>query len=190
VKRRLIPALGAEGAAALHKRMTAAAIETALTAGIGPVQIWCTPSPEHAYFRFLRQKYGVTLCCQTGSDLGARMHHAFSSVLREHGCAILTGSDCPFLMAEDLAAAAQWLRAGSDAVIAPAADGGYVLIALTRPEPYLFLDVPWGTDSVLNITRQRLRRLGWHWSELPVYSDVDRPVDLALLAEEWLQALR
>lgn len=88
VKRRLIPALGAKGAAALHERMTTAAIETAVAAGIGPVQLWCTPSPEHAYFKRVRQKYGVALHCQRGVDLGARMHHAFDISLREHRGAI------------------------------------------------------------------------------------------------------
>lgn len=85
---------------------------------------------------------------------------------------------------------ARWLSEGSDVVLGPAADGGYVLIGLTRLAPELFSDMIWGEDSVLAVTRERLRRRRWHWSELPVRADVDRPADLVLLADEWLRDLR
>lgn len=185
VKRRLIPALGAQGAAELHERMTEVALETAVSAGVAPVQLWCAPSAEHACFQRLRERYAVTLHCQVGADLGARMHHAFTTVLREHAYAILMGSDCPFLTAEDISTAAEWLMTGWDAVIGPALDGGYVLIGLARPAPDLFADMAWGTDAVLAVTRQRLRSMGWRWSELAARPDVDRPADLDRLPRHW-----
>ena len=66
-----------------------------------------------------------------------------------------------------------------DAVLGPAADGGYVLIGLRRPAPELFAGIPWGTDAVLAGTRAALDRLGWTWAELPTLHDLDRPEDLA-----------
>ena len=67
-----------------------------------------------------------------------------------------------------------------DAVLGPAADGGYVLIGLKRAEASLFTDVPWGTADVLEATRERLRRLQWRWQELDIKQDVDEPRDLRL----------
>ena len=72
-----------------------------------------------------------------------------------------------------------WLRQGQDAVLAPAEDGGYVLLGVRRVEPALFQDMPWGGPQVLDLTRQRLRRLRWRWRELETLWDIDRPEDLS-----------
>jgi glycosyltransferase A (GT-A) superfamily protein (DUF2064 family) len=69
------------------------------------------------------------------------------------------------------------LRDGCDAVFCPAEDGGYVLVGLSQAMPALFDAMTWGTATVMEETRQRLRNLGWHWHELPVHWDVDRPED-------------
>ena len=42
-KTRLIPRLGAEGAAALQRWLLQRTVATALSAGIGPVTLWCAP---------------------------------------------------------------------------------------------------------------------------------------------------
>ncbi len=73
------------------------------------------------------------------------------------------------------------LAAGSDVLLGPAADGGYVLIGLNRPAPTLFQNIAWGTPTVLEATRRRLRRAGLNWAELPVGWDVDTPADLQRL---------
>ena len=46
---------------------------------------------------------------------------------------------------------AEVLRSGSDAVVYPAEDGGYVLIGLRRPVPELFSDMAWSTDGVSGV---------------------------------------
>ena len=53
------------------------------------------------------------------------------------------------------------LVAGNDAVIGPSKDGGYYLIGLQQMNAGLFKDMPWSTERVADITRQRLRELGW-----------------------------
>ena len=182
-KRRLIPALGASGAAQLQRRMTEKTVGTA--AAFGGVQLWCSPAPHHSLFRRLQRAYGVVLRHQRGSDLGERMSNAFGEALREARAALLVGSDCPFLEPEDLRIASERLAEGCEAVFIPSLDGGYVLVGLAKPAPDIFQDVPWGSSEVMDVTRRRLRAMGWAWSELPPKRDIDRPEDLSSLGPEW-----
>ena len=176
-KTRLIPALGADGAAALHARMIARTVACARDAAVGPVSLWCTPDTAHpAFQRFTN----VSLHLQTGDGLGARMLAAFAA--QPPGAPLLLiGTDCPALAAEHLRACADDLRDGADAVFLPTEDGGYVLIGLRTPQPELFSDMPWSTDRVMALTRQRLERLGLRWNEPATLWDVDTPEDLLRL---------
>ena len=112
---------------------------------------------------------------QRGRDLGERMFHALS---RNPG-AILIGTDCPELTPADLRRAARWLRGGCEAVLAPAEDGGYALIALRRVSPEIFRNMAWGTSSVYDETVKRLK--GFRWRALRTVWDVDRAEDLPRL---------
>ena len=109
--------------------------------------------------------------------MGAAMRH----LLERHPFALLAGSDCPALGAAAFRQAAEWLDGGADAVLAPALDGGYVLIGLRRIEPSLFAGMAWGTDRVLAETRRRFGALGWEWRETEALPDIDRPEDLVHL---------
>jgi glycosyltransferase A (GT-A) superfamily protein (DUF2064 family) len=162
VKTRLIPLLGAEGAARLHARLVARTLATAHAARLGGVRLW--PARR-----------------QRGADLGERMRLAFLRTLRRSARVLLLGTDCPVLRAADLRRAARWLAGGADAVFAPAEDGGYALIGLRRLSPRLFAGVEWGSARVMAQTRERLAGLGWRWRELPEVWDVDRPEDVARL---------
>jgi len=183
-KTRLIPALGAQGAARLQRRLTLRAVRTAREAGLGPVTLWCAPDSQHRFFRALRQVTGVDCRTQPSGDLGARMLHAFRWHCGE-GPLLLIGTDCPALAADDLRVAAQALREGDDAVFLPAEDGGYVLIGLRRAQPALFDGIAWGSASVMDETRARLRAVGAAWREPTTLWDVDRPADLKRLAALW-----
>jgi glycosyltransferase A (GT-A) superfamily protein (DUF2064 family) len=90
---------------------------------------------------------------------------------------VLIGTDCPEMDAHYVRSAIRALM-GRDAVLGPAEDGGYVLLALKRPGRGLFKGVPWGTEEVASVTRQRMAALGWKWLELPTLWDLDRPADL------------
>ena len=168
-KTRLVPALGAWGAARLHERLTRHAVRTALAAGCGRVEIHGTR--RHSFFDSL----GLSFRVQRGRDLGERMHHALG---RNPG-AILIGTDCPELTVADLRRAARLLRGGYEAVLAPAEDGGYALIALRRVAPEIFRNIAWGTSSVYEETVKRLA--GYRWRALRTVWDVDRPEDLPRL---------
>jgi uncharacterized protein len=175
VKTRLIPVLGARGAAVLQERLVERAVETACAAAIGPVTLWTTPDESHPVFQSIGARLGITLARQADGDLGARM---LAAITAANTCVLLIGSDCPALTLDHLRAAADVLRDRAPAVVIPAEDGGYALIGLRTSEPALFSDMPWSTPLVMNETRRRLRTLGLTWHEPVTLWDVDLPQDL------------
>ena len=186
VKTRLIPSMGAMAAASLHKKLVFHSLKTITNSGLGPVELWCTPSAEHPFFKLCAEKFQLRLRKQTDGDIGKRMAYAFDHTLRKVPSALLIGTDCPSLTQDDLKEAAEVLAQGMDAVIGPAEDGGYVLLGLRRFTPELFAGISWGTDLVLEQTRACLQSLGRQWHELKERWDVDRPEDLKRLRSEGL----
>ncbi|MBA3494090.1 MAG: TIGR04282 family arsenosugar biosynthesis glycosyltransferase [Gammaproteobacteria bacterium] len=184
VKTRLISALGVNRATHLYMRLVHHTLITAIRSSFERVELWCSPTSTHDFFSRCAATYGISLRTQKGLDLGARMAHALSNGLTSHDSAVLIGCDCPALTSADIDRSARLLSEGYDAALGPAQDGGYVLIGLTKFSPFLFNDIPWGTDSVLGLTRTRLSALRWRWHELPERWDVDRPGDLFKLARE------
>lgn len=179
-KTRLIPALGADGAAQVAQRLLRHAIAQAVAADIGPVELCCAPDARHAEFVELAGDARVTLSEQGDGDLGARMARALQRALAANECALLIGTDAPGLDARYLREAFNRL-ANHDAVLVPAFDGGYALIGLRRFEPTLFEAMPWSTSQVLAITRERLQAAGIHHAELAPLHDIDEPADLVHL---------
>ena len=191
VKTRLIPVLGAEGAAALHARLAEQALETACAASLARVELHGTPDIDDPFLRSCARQFAAVLVAQTGADLGARMLAAFESVLARHPRSLLIGSDCPALTVRHLQQADDALRDGADAVFVPCEDGGYALIGLRRIDARLFDRIPWGSATVMADTRDRLAALGWRWRELETLWDVDRPQDYErLLASALLVSRR
>jgi rSAM/selenodomain-associated transferase 1 len=184
-KTRLIPVLGANGAAALQARLIRRAVETATDAALGPVMLWAAPDETHVLFRTMRTRYGVTLNRQPDGDLGARMQAAAAAA---NGPVLIVGTDCPALNADRLHLAAATLR-NYDVVVIPAEDGGYVLIGLRAPHAALFTGMEWGTVTVMAETRRRLQSLTLTWRELPTLWDIDRPEDLERLRREGFKEL-
>ncbi len=191
VKTRLIPLLGAEGAAALHARLVKHTLDTIRAVSLKPVELHCAPGTDDPFFTYCLGHYDVVLRAQIGADLGARMQAAFVRTLSRHARVLLIGSDCPALTARHLRQADRALHDGANAVFVPCEDGGYALIGLRRVDARLFDDIVWGGDGVMAETRARLRQLGWNWRELETLWDVDRPEDYArLVASHLLDARR
>src|SRR5437016_536212 len=91
---------------------------------------------------------GVRTARQRGNDLGARLEHAFATLLPEAGDhAVIFGADCPRLEPAILGRAFEAL-ARATLVLAPAHDGGYALIGLARPMPELFRGIAWSSEHV------------------------------------------
>lgn len=169
VKTRLIPAIGAERAAALHEAM---AIETVLRAGAAglPVVVALDGPLDHPFALRLRG-LGAEIIEQGGGDLGARLTRAMAGP----GRLLALGTDC---VTFDPA----WLRRAAEldapVVIGPAEDGGYWTLAIDAPQPALFQDMPWSTPEVARLTVQAATRLGLRVETLPTCYDIDVPADL------------
>ncbi len=179
VKTRLTPALSAQQAVDVHIELSTRTLRLATQSQLCPVELWCAPSTQHAFFTAVSASYPLVLRQQQGADLGARMLGAFCAAFELYDHALLMGCDCPSLSQGDLEDALKALSQNSDSVLAPAEDGGYVMIGLNQAQPELFVDMPWGTPQVLAQTRARISTLNLRHHELRQQWDVDTPEDLA-----------
>jgi rSAM/selenodomain-associated transferase 1 len=176
VKTRLSPALPARLARDLHAAMLADAFELLRASSADERWVFWTgdgprdrPSPAA----------GSLLHEQRGADLGARLEAAFAELLGQPGArAIVMGADCPDLDAAVIERAFAALEQ-ADAVIGPAADGGYYLIGLSRPAPEVFRGIDWSTGAVHAQTLARAEAAGRRVASLATLADIDTPGDLA-----------
>ena len=190
-KTRLIPALGAAGAAQLHERLVRHRLAAAQawlhrTQHAVPharVELWCAPDPQHAFFAACAREFNLTLKQQSGPDLGARMWLALCGALAQGERPVLIGTDCPSLAVDDIVAAFGALD-HADAVYAPAHDGGFVLVGLARAVPELFAGIAWGTSRVMAATRKAAARAHARVARMRTLHDLDTPSDLARLKSE------
>ncbi|WMC12331.1 TIGR04282 family arsenosugar biosynthesis glycosyltransferase [Oceanimonas pelagia] len=184
-KTRLVPTLGAKGAARLAHAMLNTTLAHALAAGLGPVELCMSPAPAHPDWRACRLPAGVVQRDQGEGDLGARMARAARRGLARNGAVLLVGTDCPQLSPALLHQAATRLT-DCDALLYPTRDGGYALLGLRRFSATLFEHMPWSTDRVAELTRRRLTALGWCWREGETLLDIDEPGDLFQLPGSWV----
>jgi rSAM/selenodomain-associated transferase 2/rSAM/selenodomain-associated transferase 1 len=177
-KTRLIPLLGAAGAARAQRRFTLNSLHTAQSFAPQATALWCTPHAQHRFFRALRKATGVACQVQSEGDLGHKMQTIVAQHFAHAGAIplLIMGTDCPVLSPGQLQQAAAAL-VQHDVVLIPAEDGGYVLIGLRRSVPEVFENITWSTAQVLEQTRQQLRMAGASWHELPTAWDVDEPAD-------------
>lgn len=184
-KTRLIPTLGADGAAELHRRMARHTLQWA--------ERLVETRPVDVRVRFTGTESAAMAECfgsqffyepQGEGDLGQRLERAFHDSFQA-GCrrVVSVGTDCPDL-SESVARQAFDQLQDHDLVIGPATDGGYYLIGLSRHCDSLFQHISWGSDQVLQQTLTVARQANLTIALLPTLSDVDRPEDLAV----WEQA--
>ncbi len=168
-KTRLIPAVGPQGAAEIHRRLCSQTVEL-LCKTAAPVTIAATGAPISAFEQWLGSRMRYTE--QVEGGLSERLL-AFVGKTP----VIFFGADTPDLTVEIVQAAIDGL-ATHRVVIGPAEDGGYYLIGMRDPLPELFADMPWSTSEVLPETLHRLSQLGIEPLMLDTLSDCDRPEDL------------
>ena len=116
---------------------------------------------------------------QGEGDLGARMRAAMAALFAQGARAVaLIGSDLPHIAPAVISDAFETLERDPDAlVLGPAADGGYYLIA-ARQVPDVFTGIEWGSDRVLEQTRQAAVATGLKVRLLNEMTDVDTAVAL------------
>lgn len=186
-KRRLSHGVGARRAAAIQQRLShhSLAVACALAqTGHVHLRVALSGCGSKAARRWLGQSAG-TPTLQGAGGLGERMRRQLLQAQRRHrGSAILLiGSDLPGLEGRDLMAALDALQ-HHPLVLGPAADGGYWLLGLQTHllQPVVswpFSAMPWGSERVLAITRQRARAQGLDPWLLPTRNDLDRIDDLS-----------
>ncbi len=172
-KTRLIPALGSQGAARLHRALTRRTLALAVQAD-AEVELWCAPDVRHAFFVECRLRFGAALRRQPHGDLGARMAAGLRSGAR---ATLIVGTDCADLTVGDLVAGFEALRT-HDYVLQPAGDGGFVSIGASAPDSAVLRHVDWSSGKELAQTQQRLARAGRSVALLPQRWDIDTAADL------------
>ena len=185
-KTRLIPALGADGAARLARKMLFHTVQTAIAANIGSVELCTSPAPGDAVWKTFELPTKLRWSTQGEGDLGERMARAAARTLQEDKAVLLIGTDCPAIDTHTLREVALALRT-HDACMIPTFDGGYALLALNQYDASLFTDVPWSTDTVAQITLSRIQTLNWTCKLLPTLHDIDEAADLAFVPKDWLK---
>ncbi|MFZ2301900.1 MAG: TIGR04282 family arsenosugar biosynthesis glycosyltransferase [Gallionella sp.] len=183
-KTRLIPALGQDGAARLARRMLDRTLSVATGAVTGPVELCVTPDiVSHAWVGVDIPR-GVEVSAQGEGDLGVRLARAAQRGLEHGEPVILIGTDC-IEMSEALLRSAVAALKHKNAVIHPAADGGYVLLGLARFHPLLFENMAWSTGRVAAETIDRIGQLGWSLEVGTPLHDIDEPDDLRRIPMDW-----
>jgi len=173
VKTRLCPPLSPQQAAELYRTCLQ---ETVLAMAEAPAERVLFFDGDGTFFA--ETFPDLRLIPQSDGDLGRRLDRAFAQLFAE-GCSAvaLIGSDSPDLPMPLVADAFSALN-NHDLAVAPARDGGYVLIGQSVHSPELFCDMPWSSADLWPATRQRGEELGLSCRELDGWEDLD---DLASL---------
>lgn len=169
-KTRLIPALGADGAARVHRHLTERTVKTLVASGAA-VEVRYAGGDEDAFWSWLGPVPHYIEQVEGGLserliDAGRDAHHVFF------------GADTPDLTVAIVESAIDALES-HDIVIGPADDGGYYLIGMQVARPELMADMPWSTSEVFPETMRRCATAGLTVALLPTLADCDRPSDLA-----------
>jgi rSAM/selenodomain-associated transferase 2/rSAM/selenodomain-associated transferase 1 len=177
-KTRLIPALGAAGAARAQRHFCLQTIYTATQSRLGAHTLWCAPDPEHRHFRAIQQRFGIANKMQPEGDIGDRMQRAAQMHFAKTDAPplLIIGTDCAVLAPGHLQEAARSLMT-HDICLIPAEDGGYVLIGMRKMIPEVFQEVAWSTSAVLAQTLSLCALAGASVAQLPSLWDIDEPAD-------------
>jgi rSAM/selenodomain-associated transferase 1 len=184
-KTRLIPALGAQGAATLAQQMLHHAVHIALQADVGPVELCAAPTQHDPAWAALALPTRLQWSDQGEGDLGERMARTAQRTLSRGESVLLIGTDCPLMDASHLQRAAASLHS-HNACLTPTLDGGYALLGLNQFHSSLFSHMPWSTAAVAAETRRRAATIPWTLHLMTTLRDVDEPDDLLALPAGWI----
>ncbi|MBI2083319.1 MAG: TIGR04282 family arsenosugar biosynthesis glycosyltransferase [Deltaproteobacteria bacterium] len=172
VKTRLAKTIGPEKAAILYKEMVETVMQKSLPVDGEYRRTLCFDPPQmendfREWFPLLEMRP------QCRGDLGQRMSAVFQESL-ENGSTktVLIGTDCVEIDRSLLCDAFDRLEK-SDLVLGPAKDGGYYLIGMKKPHPFLFEGIPWSTEKVLGLTLEKAKESDLKVELLKTLSDLD-----------------
>lgn len=177
VKTRLIPVIGAEGAARLAGAMLLDVWRTMEGCrGIRPILSTTRPG------EFPMRVRAEDVWLQGEGDLGRRIERILTRALVDSVAAIAIGGDSPGLTVAHVEAAREALET-NDAVLGASTDGGFYLLGMRRCREGLFCSVPWSAEETCQALRTKLEEEKFAIAELEPLFDVDTPDDLRLLEE-------
>ena len=160
VKTRLRDALPETKILALYEAMFKRVASLLDESNLAQVQLWLDTDSASANEFVLNLSENFKMNEQVGRDLGEKMNFAINESL-----------------------ASKNSKCGTELVLGPAEDGGYVLIGVNKSYPELFQGIKWGGDEVLEKTIQKAKKIGVDYVCLESLWDVDRPDDLGRLSE-------
>jgi hypothetical protein len=174
VKTRLVPPLTNEQALRLYRAFLCDQLAFLRRfTDVADVE-WCADGPVSPAERANLGAEGIPLELQGPGNLGRRLLRALDRTSREGaGATVVIGADSPTLPPAHVREAFRVLERGAPAVIAPAEDGGYVLVGMRRPLAELFRGVRWGESDVADTTRDRAARINLHLEEIEPWYDID-----------------
>ncbi|MBB6523505.1 TIGR04282 family arsenosugar biosynthesis glycosyltransferase [Pseudoteredinibacter isoporae] len=193
VKTRMQPHLSEAQSVDLHQQLLSHCCNTLYDIKRWDYQLWLAGSehlwcPENARdaLSSLGIRQAPKLHGQCGGDLGDKMADAARQSFAHYQNVVIIGSDCPFISMLYLEQAFACLEAGSDIVLGPANDGGYVLLGLKAGLgdagfSALFENMPWSQAELLEVTLEKIHHSKLSVQLLETLSDIDRPEDLDLL---------
>jgi uncharacterized protein len=165
VKTRCCPPCTAEQAASLAEAALRDTLTTILASRVGR----CVIALDGERGPWLEA--GIAVIAQRGAGLGERIDHAFTDV---GGPSLLIGMDTPQLDPALLDRALTLLGSGQvDALVGPAADGGFWALGLRTPAAGLCATIPMSVPSTCGRLRVALHRRGLTWRDLDELVDVD-----------------
>ena len=185
-KTRLIPLIGAKGAADLQRKMTEHTllqVKRLSTQRELSVEIRYEGGDKHLMQTWLGQDFEYR--AQGSGDLGRRMKRSLEDAFGAGATtAVIIGTDIPDITEGIIQKTFDVLQQKNMA-LGPAKDGGYYLIgmqknSLTKAIPDLFSGINWGASDVLEKTIKIATHSGLSFTLLDVLQDIDHPEDLMI----------
>lgn len=186
VKTRLQPQLTPEQSLALYRAMAEDLVAKFQGAVEFDLQIhYWPPDGREEMEQWLGDN--LVFIAQEEGDLGRKMHRAFTRAFQQgYRKAVIIGSDLPTLEQPHIQKAFRQLET-YNAVLGPADDGGYYLVALKSLHRELFADVSWSAEQVLPQTLENARRANLRIAQLKPEADLDTFPDVRKFWEQLCQ---
>ena len=184
-KTRLIPLLGAVGAAMFYQHMLLDSIELAVEAldGHGAVSLVCPTKAHRDTLRRLVPDTVQVLAHEQG-DLMRGLDYGLAHYTRQgYDHVVLLDGDSPTLPVSNLRRAFDALSTAK-VVLGPTLDGGYYLIGSCQPQPALFTWEQLDGTTVCRETQARAEAYGARVTLLPPWYDIDTREDMERLVDD------